>query len=84
MTDEKLSESWKERELEKMRRELGPVGGVGHFWGNDRMIATGGVRNWMEESEMENILMLLALGETKINLKEQEFFLHIFLSRYVF
>ena len=63
----------KRAELEKMRKEIGEKGGAGHFWGNDRAICDGGVRNWMEQAELEKVLRLLAVGEKKINLKESEF-----------
>ena len=52
---------------------MGAIGGAGHFWGNDKSISRGGVRNWMGEKELKKVLRLLALGEKKINLKEREF-----------
>ena len=60
-------------ELEKMRKEIGEKGGAGHFWGDDRMIKYGGVRDGMGQAELEKVLRLLAVGEKKINLKESEF-----------
>ena len=56
-------------ELEELRKELGVIGGAGHFFGNDK----GGVRDSMEEKQFKKVLQLLAAGETKINLKEREF-----------
>ena len=58
-------------ELEKMRKELGAIGGAGHFWGNDKWTGYGGVRNEMNEAELKKVLRLLAAGENKINLKEK-------------
>jgi len=58
-------------ELEKMRTELGDIGGAGHFFGNDKEINKGGVRYWMEENDLKKVLRLLAAGEKKINLKER-------------
>ena len=69
----KETEKKEESELEKLRNELGEKGGAGHFWGNDKMIGTGGVRNWMGEKELKKVLQLLSLGEKRINLKEREF-----------
>ena len=63
----------KNDELEKMRTELGDIGGAGHFFGNDKDINNGGVRNWMSVKELKKVLRLLAAGEKKINLKEREF-----------
>jgi len=56
-----------------MRTELGDIGGAGHFFGNDKEIVHGGVRNRIEENELKKVLQLLAAGEKKINLKEREF-----------
>jgi len=53
--------------------EMGAIGGAGHFWGKDKIISRGGVRNGMKEKELKKVLRLLALGEKKINLKEREF-----------
>lgn len=63
----------KNEELEKMRNELGELGGAGHFWGNDKQKNDGGERNGMGEEELKKVLRLLAAGEKKINLKEREF-----------
>ena len=52
-----------------LRNELGAIGGAGHYFGDD-IIDT---REWMEEEELKKVLKLLALGETRINLKEREF-----------
>ena len=60
-------------DVEKLRMELGEIGGAGHFFGNDKWTDAGGARNVMGERELKNILRLLALGEQKINLKEREF-----------
>ena len=60
-------------ELEKMRNELGELGGAGHFWGNDKSKNFGGERNGMKEEELKKVQQLLAAGEKKINLKEREF-----------
>jgi hypothetical protein len=61
------------RELEKLRMELGQLGGAGHFWGNDKDKFDGGERDEMGEEELKKVLRLLAAGEKKINLKEREF-----------
>ena len=63
----------KNDKLEKMRNELGELGGAGHFWGNDKRKNYGGERYEMEEEELKKVLRLLAAGEKKINLKEREF-----------
>ncbi|CBY11407.1 unnamed protein product [Oikopleura dioica] len=55
--------------LEKMRKELGEIGGSGHFWGNDKMISFAGVRDEMRGKELKKVIGLLAAGEKKINLK---------------
>jgi len=60
-------------ELEMLKKELGEIGGAGHFFGNDKMIKCGGVRDWINEMELSKVLRLLVLGEKKINLKEMEF-----------
>ena len=62
-----------DEKLERLRKELGEKGGAGHFWGNDREIGYGGVRNQMGEKELKKVLQLLAAGEKEINLKEREF-----------
>ena len=59
--------------LEKMREELGAIGGAGHFFEDDREIYKGGTRDEMNEMKVRKVLKLLALGERKINLKEWEF-----------
>ena len=59
--------------LEKMRSDLGEIGGAGHFFGDDKGIYHGGVRDPMGENELKKVLQLLALGEKRINLKEREF-----------
>jgi len=56
-------------QLEKFRNEIGEIGGARHFFGNDKGIDEGGVRNWMEENELKKVLRLLAAGEKEINLK---------------
>ena len=56
--------------LEKLRMELGELGGAGHFFGNDIMIENGGARNPMEDKDLKKVLQLLSLGEKKVNLKE--------------
>ncbi|CBY13408.1 unnamed protein product [Oikopleura dioica] len=60
-------------ELTMMRKELGEIGGAGHFFGNDKKMEFGGKRDEMEEEELKKVLHLLAAGEKKINLKEREF-----------
>ena len=70
---EKKEVGRKNDELEKMRKELGEIGGSGHFWGNDKWTGDGGVRDWMGEEELKKVIGLLAAGEKKINLKEREF-----------
>ena len=52
---------------------MGEIGGAGHFWGNDKDIYYGGVRDKMGEKELKKVLRLLAAGEKKVNLKEREF-----------
>ena len=66
-------ESSENTELEEMRRELGEIGGAGHFWGDERMICYGGVRNWMEEEDLKKVLRLVSIGQKTVNLKEREF-----------
>ncbi|CBY32054.1 unnamed protein product, partial [Oikopleura dioica] len=63
------NEKIKNDELEKLRKELGEIGGSGHFWGNDKEICRGGVRDSMGEEELKKVIGLLAAGEKKINLK---------------
>ena len=70
---EKKDVERKNDELEKLRKELGEIGGSGHFWGNDKWIRKGGVRNLMGEKALKKVIGLLAAGEKKINLKEREF-----------
>ncbi|CBY32038.1 unnamed protein product [Oikopleura dioica] len=45
----------KNDELEKMRTELGDIGGAGHFFGNDKEMENGGVRNWMEGNKLKKV-----------------------------
>ena len=61
------------RELEKMRKELGEIGGAGHFWGDERAISYGGVRDWMKEEDLKKVLRLVSIGQKTVNLKEREF-----------
>jgi hypothetical protein len=61
-----------DEKLERLRKELG-VKGQGHFWGNDKAIRRGGVRDEVEEKDLKKVLQLLAAGEKEINLKEREF-----------
>ncbi|CBY33394.1 unnamed protein product [Oikopleura dioica] len=75
-----VSESWQSymetirlKRKKMLRMEMGAIGGAGHFWGKDKIISRGGVRNGMKEKELKKVLRLLALGEKKINLKEREF-----------
>ena len=70
---EKKEVGRKNDELEKMRKELGEIGGSGHFWGNDKWIGADGERDEMGEEELKKVIGLLAAGEKKINLKEREF-----------
>jgi hypothetical protein len=64
----------RKEELQKLRNELGELGGAGHFWGNDKAKCHGGERWWMrEEEDLKKVLRLLAAGEKKISLKEREF-----------
>jgi len=53
--------------------EMGEIGGAGHFWGDDKEICEGGVRDEMGDEELKKVLRLLAAGEKKVNLKEREF-----------
>ena len=65
-----------ENELEKLRKELGEIGGAGHYFGDDRnygLLNMKNKRDGMGERELRKVLRLLAAGETKINLKEREF-----------
>ena len=55
-----------------MKNELGPLGGAGHFFGNDRKISEGGRRDFMQENEIRNVLKLLSLGTKQVNFKERE------------
>jgi nitroimidazol reductase NimA-like FMN-containing flavoprotein (pyridoxamine 5'-phosphate oxidase superfamily) len=59
----------RKEELQKLRNELGEIGGAGHFFGHDNL----GTRDSMEEEDLKMVLRLLAAGEKKINLKEREF-----------
>ncbi|CBY32834.1 unnamed protein product [Oikopleura dioica] len=56
-------------ELEKLKMEMGEIGGAGHFWGDDKEICEGGVRDEMGDEELKKVLRLLAAGEKKVNLK---------------
>ena len=67
------SSSRNTNELRSLRNELGELGGVGHFFGNDKGTWFLGDREPMEDRQLKNILQLLSLGEKKINLKEREF-----------
>jgi len=53
--------------------EMGEIGGVGHFLGNDKGTYFGGVRDEMADEELKKVLRLFAAGEKKVNLKEREF-----------
>ena len=59
--------------LEKLRIECGEIGVAGLFWGDDKFIRGGGVRDHMDEEDLRDVARLLALGEKNINLKEMEF-----------
>ena len=60
-------------ELGKLRNELGALGGAGHFWGDEKAISSGGIRDQMGKGALRNVIRLLLLGEKKVNLKEREF-----------
>ena len=60
-------------ELEKMEKELGEKGGIGHFWENDRAIDHGGVRDEMTEEELKKVARAISLGQKEVNLKERVF-----------
>ncbi|CBY34632.1 unnamed protein product [Oikopleura dioica] len=49
-------------DLEKLKMEMGEIGGAGHFWGNDK-------RTEMGDEELKKVLRLLAAGQKKVNLK---------------
>ena len=36
---------------------MGAIGGAGHFWGNDKGIHFGGVREWMGEEELKKVIL---------------------------
>ncbi|CBY14406.1 unnamed protein product [Oikopleura dioica] len=55
--------------LAMLKKEMGEIGGAGHFFGNDKNPTFGGVRNRINEMELSKVLRLLELGEKKINLK---------------
>ena len=61
-------------ERERMREELGAIGGSGHYLENDKEIKYGGSRNEMTESKIRYVLQLVSLGERKINFKERGLF----------
>ena len=46
--------------------EMGEIGGAGHFWRNDK-------RTKMGDEELKKVILLLAAGQKKVNLKEREF-----------
>jgi hypothetical protein len=52
---------------------MGELGGVGHYFQNDRRLSNGGVRDQMKKEEIEGVLRLLSLGKKRVNLKEREF-----------
>ncbi|CBY15992.1 unnamed protein product [Oikopleura dioica] len=56
-------------ELEKLKMEMGEIGGAGHFWGNDKATKCGGKRDGMGDEELKKVLRLLAAGEKTVNLK---------------
>ena len=65
--------------------ELGKTG-VGHFWGNDKWICDGGVRDWMKIKYVQKVMRQMSFGDMQINLKERvyPFFLskkHLFLEK---
>ena len=62
--------------LETMRKELGAIGGAGHFFEDDREIWKGGVRDEVDGTKIRKVLKLLSLGERKVNLKGWGFFLY--------
>ena len=66
---EEKGPSKREKKLEKLRDELGQKRGAGHFFGNDKVV----FREEMKKEEVEQVLRLLQLGETKINLKKRSF-----------
>ena len=64
----------RKEELQKLRNELGSIGGAGHFFGDDSdELSTDDTREDSEEEELRKVLELLSLGEKCINLKEREF-----------
>jgi hypothetical protein len=63
--------------LEELRMELGEFGGAGHYFGKDQLK----VRDSMEEEGLKKVLELLSLGEKKVNLKEREFRVFVFVRK---
>ncbi|CBY32044.1 unnamed protein product [Oikopleura dioica] len=63
------NESEKRHELEMLRKEMGEIGGAGHFFGNDKDTYNGGERDQMRGEELVKVQRLLVAGEKKINLK---------------
>ena len=72
----------RKQELEKMRKDLGPLGGAGHYFDIDaaksdcplsslssRIGMRARIRDAMKDEEIRNVLKLLSLGERRINLK---------------
>ena len=59
---EKMTKGRKNLELAYLRQELGALGGLGHYFGNDQEHCFGGVRDWMMKNELLLVLRALALG----------------------
>ena len=56
-----------------LEKKLGNAGGAGHFYENDRSYLYGG-RSASTQGNVRQILKLLSLGVSKVNLKEMEFY----------
>ena len=56
--------------LARLTKKLGPIGGVGHFEGDESCPLKGGDRCHMDDRDLRRVLRTLHYGAEKVNFKE--------------
>jgi len=55
--------------LEVKKETMGAIGGVGHYFGDDKDLCNRGRRDAMGEEQIKKILEIMSLGQTEVNFK---------------
>ena len=48
---------------------MGAIGGVGHYFGDDKDLCNRGRRDAMGDEQIKKILEIMSLGQTEVNFK---------------